>query len=828
MRPVHYFSFFYLIPVLSALKLDGSETTINLASDQIIVLEPFTPQERNCLVLRGIMESLPSYNPVKTSVSSYFTSSINRSMKSFREIAIEVLQNIDYDDEQLRLDIAQKITMLREYKRLYHSRFLQNRPINFDQESRERTQLAAELDKLTASIKKLRNEVFVFNQREAASFDRVHTFAETNLDNAGQGSVAVLLTQYGLLSEFRGKASVFYQDPEATGEFKMYINQNFKQPKIDETVDQLVLFHLELTRLGDMLEAMEAYNEVAALYNPAKRAHSSKYDLMDANEVLEKIVTVRDSMGSVQAKINAKVKQLEATLEKEIKGIVGKLKSNKPYQAYIADIRFLKGAHRQKMEMLERLDALREEFDRLNAKYYSLDVQSDTHFTLAQDALEVLQEKLIALAARKQTFDRASTRQFTGEFKQLILPIMDEFYTLYSKLELEVNSRVNSLSEKLRLSTAIVEIEEALDTAFGAILARAQNQAAGATCFTMAQLSYIIFNMVKTNVIIREKAFLEAFLANQSYLRAKEFIVYNYRIFTTEHFILGQLGRDHSKVGLEAYTAHQRNKVIATYINNWSFLVNMYKEYTEFGTQSEDKALARVGLGSRLAKVLGVTASAVAGFTENTAYNEYFSGLATELLKMIPFFGNIPFLASIVTTILCYLSQFIIRLLVKFARLAAPAIQIFMQKMSRVFAAVGSSEVYDLNYFKYLGQFADDADEPAAPAKGKLAVQVQKIETKYFEAVQGEDNVKNLFDGLRLFDDNSKVVDPTRINSELLRQSLRQMVAENRLSAADAVIFTDNDEKYRALLQDRADITRKQNTISSMSLSSKSSKYMII
>jgi hypothetical protein len=67
----------------------------------------------------------------------------------------------------------------------------------------------------------------------------------------------------------------------------------------------------------------------------------------------------------------------------------------------------------------------------------------------------------------------------------------------------------------------------------------------------MGYISYIIFGLVKTNAIINESAFLTGFFSVIEYIKAKEFIVFNYSLFTNTEFLERQFMLDDSKPRLE-------------------------------------------------------------------------------------------------------------------------------------------------------------------------------------------------------------------------------------------------------------------------------------
>ena len=813
MKLLNIFFMILLVQNSKSGRLDGEEVNLGVVADEDILIQPFTNPETNCIIIREIMEALPAYNPVKTTILSYFKSAPARSMKAFREIAMDILEGIDYEDDSLRGDIELKVAELRELKKLYHSKFLTDREINFDQEIKEQDKITLEFNRLADEIKKLKNDIYVFNQKETKAISEVKDFAMAALEDQSAGSVAALIKLYNDLNDYKNKAGVFYLDSEMIDDFTAFFGQNMSSVRIVDIIQVLEPLNNEVERLKDIKDGIAFYEEVVGLFDSHKHPGMSQSELIDVNKIPENLVLLETAITQTNNKISAKVTEMEKEIEKEMKKVRNALKSKPEYVAYVNNLKFLKVSNGQKTAMKEKLGEMRDQQEKLNTKFGTLEMSNEKHFTIAQDSIEVLQKKLGILNTYAGTFQTDDFAQYSADFNSKIAPVVTKFSTVYGLLAKEIEEKIILTKDKLMLSQKILDLEEYFDTILGAVFAHVQNQDGFETCFTLSQLSYIFFNMAKTNVIIKVRSFVTAFLMHLPYIRSKEFIVYNYRIFTNETFIMDQVGKDNSKKGLDTYTSKLRQKIITTYANNWSFLVNMYKEYTEFGNESEGKALMKVGLGSRLAKVLGITAQSIFDLGENTSYNEYFGGFASELLHMIPFFGNVPFLTSIVTTILCYLAQFVIKMLIKFVKASAKAIKVFMSCMSQVFNALGVNDIYDLNYLKYYGEFGEEVNEDSGKSsdQAKLNVQIQMIETKYFESVETGNSAKNLFDALKLFTPESKVIHVNKMKSEVLRENLRQIVDANQLSQRDIQLFRYYDNDHQLKKEESGMLANMQN-----------------
>jgi hypothetical protein len=239
---------------------------------------------------------------------------------------------------------------------------------------------------------------------------------------------------------------------------------------------------------------------------------------------------------------------------------------------------------------------------------------------------------------------------------------------------------------------------------------------------------------VKTNIIINEGEFLYSYLTKISYLRAKEFIIYNYAIFTNDEFINNQKKKDDMIENMQSYRVQEQLSVITTYVQNWIFIVNSYKDYTEYGNSTSDKKVKKVSLGIRLCKVLKIGSEKFLNLSRHSTYNEYFAVLATEVLKMIPFLGNVPFLSSILASVFAYFAEFVINLIVKFFVEAGPVIASFIHNVTPVFGKMLNKEIYDLDYKKYIDEGVEVDDGQSRDAQ--IKINLYDIEKEYLVTIE--------------------------------------------------------------------------------------------
>jgi hypothetical protein len=139
--------------------------------------------------------------------------------------------------------------------------------------------------------------------------------------------------------------------------------------------------------------------------------------------------------------------------------------------------------------------------------------------------------------------------------------------------------------------------ETKIDTQLGWIFARMDTMKNERRCFSIEALSFYIFQLVKINAINNEKAFLRSFLTSLPYMRAKQFIIYNYKIFIQHEDLKKLLKLKDFTTEFHEKNEEERETLINDYINYWCFLITVYKTYTKFGKGSENNKLVSVSVG---------------------------------------------------------------------------------------------------------------------------------------------------------------------------------------------------------------------------------------
>lgn len=86
---------------------------------------------------------------------------------------------------------------------------------------------------------------------------------------------------------------------------------------------------------------------------------------------------------------------------------------------------------------------------------------------------------------------------------------------------------------------------------------------------------------------------------------------------------------------------------------------------TEYQIESEEKEIKKVPFFQRLLPILGVSLQKLFNLNKDSTYGMYFASIMQKLIIGIPIIGNIPFVATVLGTLLGYLVDYLLYLIVK-------------------------------------------------------------------------------------------------------------------------------------------------------------------
>jgi hypothetical protein len=394
-------------------------------------------------------------------------------------------------------------------------------------------------------------------------------------------------------------------------------------------------------------------------------------------------------------------------------------------------------------------------------------------FTIAQNSIDSLQRKIELLESWETLFTSTPFNDASSPLlKRELQPVFKILVDSYASLKKKSQDKIKWMQKKQSLTQENDSLETQLDGYLGKLFWRLQNMRNGYRCFTKSELSYVFFALVKGNMVIKEKAFLESFLNNQPYLYAKEFIVFNYTIFAKDEFTQTQIEKDDFVLKLVDYRQQMQEELISTYINNWCFIMNVFKDYTEFGTTGSSLHVKKVKISTRLLSLLGMSIQKLLFLKKKDSIGKYFAKFAKEFVRMIPFIGNVPFLASIIGNILGHICDFVVKIIKRVFHNPKKVTRFFMTQMRNVYGELQKFKVIDLDYSKYILSVNDIQMEDQNGSTVDMKVQAYKIEGKYLKKMQTRNDLQNNADRIYIFNGKFNSISLNKLDYASVRKGL--------------------------------------------------------
>ena len=783
---------------------------------QNIVLREFDSDEGNCNSVRKILQALPAMKQVKAGVLNYFKKSKKRQLKAFRGIAFNILKAINFSDEEDRVRTLETIQALAQKKATYFENYRQDIALDTDDEDLQKQKLEKQQVEVSNAIKEALKKLLTGKGRHLKTFLEVKSFVVSELKKTDPDSIKLYIKDIKLVQKFSDMIRVFYYQKDKTDEFTNFVSMISNGDKsVMKSVDDIIKSHNELGQIQMLREVVFFYQELVDF--KVNGPDPSKYQIHVPKKLKDDKAKIKRAEDKLSKIMDKAFKNLEGFFKKTILGIKEKFVKGKPYKNYVKNINILRKIKHERVKDHERLENLQEELQNILLRLGNLDRNELMDFTIAQNAVENLERKMHILETRSQILDPTIIDDNSSSImKDGVKIVIEKMVAAYRVLEDHSAEMLTWMKGKLTLTREIQQLEARIDRRLGDLFGSLQHMADGYRCFKKSEISYIIFSLVKGNMIINEKEFLIAFFENLPYLYKKEFIIYNYSFFTNKDFIEKQIKKDDYILGLDDYRWKIQQQVVDTYINNWCFMINMYKDYTEFGNQDENEDIKKVKLSTRIARQLGMTAEKMFKLSKDSGYGEYFGVFAGEFLKMIPFLGNIPFLTTIIATILSYICDFAIDLIKRAFDRAEPVIKVFMEHMAKVFTSWKKFEIIDLDYSHYI-RGADDLHVEETmnteSENAKITVKIYEYEKKYIRAVEAENSVENNTDSLYLFHSDGNILPLKKLGLEIVRDGLESLNQTQRLENSEYAKYKKFISEYEGLLEERQRAIEYQNQV---------------
>ena len=769
MKNVYMSLLLFLYTHSENLHFDGSQSDFD-PNDNRFVVQPFTKPQINCMILKSNLTAYPIFKETNFGLKSFFKRKPLRTFKSFRSIAFDIIKSAVFSSEEIRQNNLQDFTAKfedLEQKKMDNLKLDLQLTNNRSSSSQKK---ALKISKDLAKLERLLESKQLPRQKQMVEVNRLIGVLKGNILKWDDQELNALIAGLDNLTSLKDRIDLPFQDDQ----FLTTVNQVSSE---NVSLSDLGSIAAGYVSLKEQIEHWKGLQEMVGLYGDIL----SSFETQDPVPLtFESVEHDLDSLAKILADLqkakDRHAKSFKDLLDTQAKAYKQEIKKHPVYLEFVDYVNQYKGAKKVLESMEGEVEKLAFQIQDLKQKLEHLQVKSDATYTLPRDSGVIVEENISLLERSTQFFSQEiPLPQNNKHFKKY-----DALFKKYGQLipDPEYSRKNDSLlKQKLEKISEIQSIESELDTFLGKLFAQLQYHGDGRVCFSLAELSYLIFSLVKTNAVVNESAFLTGLFSKMGYPDVKEFVIHNYGLFASKEFIDRQFTLDDFKPELPNQKRRSRLMLMDVYIKNWSFLVSAFKEYTQFGVEWEKKGLDTVGVGRRLSYSIKTSLISLFKLQKDASFGEIHTQLIQELWKLIPFVGNIPFLTTLLVTMLVNITNFIIHLITKHYGLDEAKTRGLFQKINLFFKHLKKKSVYSLDYKDHLRDQTGDSDpDPWESQSGAVDIDLHVIEKIYSDSVSigGEDRFV-------LFDPQENSLNVKRMVDETVYTDVRALYEQAKL-----------------------------------------------
>ena len=602
-----------------------------------------TPEEMLCMSVRRSLYSLPSYNPPEYSLTSIFKKA-KKGMNSFRMVGVRLVESFwEYNEMKSDEDFLVKLEAL---KRVYYEKYrktvtTKNGALKeeLEQAEKSREDALTKQAKLNAQIEELQEGI----KGMYVALDKMVSNGQlkTKVENVTQ--------KYRLATGFLAEVDTFYQlDPGSKDFilFQIYVVSLAEQKSKKDYktwTDKMRSYHQILLKLGDVrariLGLMYMYNNQEVVGFGMKMAALSFMEIYQKK--LDKIEGEIKVFGDKLKNWGDKVRGL---IQKHLNSQWKKLKTDKDYSEYLD---LIKKVVKKTRKMREKVEEKNVQDTRLEVLNNLLSDNDDVDKEI-QNMVIPRNLKALIRAEIEEIKDFLSSDRLSKRSDELELKWELDYDLINSKNAdgLDVFGRLKELREQLNLLLLIEQYEKRVDGFIGHVFRILTSKMGGYKCFNLGDLSYTIFSMIKTNIVLHQRSFFNSFFNGMRPADVTKFVVFNYKVFMNEEFMANLTQQMRHKAGTN-YAGHFYSSLKDQYVDTFIRMMNLFKELTVYRSDDLHAVQKKVGFWERIWQAL----------LDNydIAWNVSKSGLKfilvkhviENMLKVVPILGNILWLRAL-------------------------------------------------------------------------------------------------------------------------------------------------------------------------------------
>jgi hypothetical protein len=826
--------FLFILFLIQYSILDESDESSELLPElDLVELPGKTDIELKCDKMRTHLKALPSYDPVDTSFLGYFKKTKKPKQNSFRHIALSMLDAVLDDQPQHQyFDIKDDLIFMKE--RYYDAYIAQISVKTFESKEiikakKKREVAQRKLDTLEKESKGIWKEVKRLKTQLNKTIDKnsdFYSFMQNSKKDFAIFSYALksvhyyfkfdkyvtsfteFLNYFNFSNELISKVNQptryfifinFIKKLIAKIEIIRYILASSHELKIDEIEETTTNVEIsqnpnrldEMTNLSHLNSQTYEIDNIILEKNPKVIAAKLK----DFDKILKKLETLKEKYDN---KISNIITKFESKITEKLNELKNSVRKNTQYKAYVSDVDSLIRTRKKAIDIDSKITNLNSIIEELDIKIGVQGYEQKSDYAIPRDTTKNLYKKLHLI----EKFQQENYLEIPDQIKPyLTLDMVNKLQKLNNPKIVSqyfLQNKRRKIVGKIQLIDDILNNENIIDSFLGIEFAHLQNNENEFKCFSLSELSFVLFTMMKTNIIINEKLFLTEFLNQLNDDDAKQFIIFNYKIYMNERYMNSFLNNHAFKEGIDN-SLEKYNMIIKTqFIDNQSIMINLYKEMTQYGIEKEDSDIVKVPLGQRFLRMIGLGFDYLFPLLKDSTYTEFLGIVAEEMLKCIPMIGNIPFLASIVATLLGYFIDYIIELVVSHWGDIKEGFDKLFSIVRSGLEKLNKSKIVTLDYEKYIQEILEKQEiKEITPDIEKSK---EQFESLYRQAYFDENNIENQISKFHLYKGSF---------FELRKNDLFDKSIQTELNKSEYApikeIYLKNPETSKILLEEMSD-----------------------
>ena len=494
-------------------------------------------------------------------------------------------------------------------------------------------------------------------------------------------------------------------------------------------------------------------------------------------EIKKKVKKVKTELNTQESELDTNIDALKSSFNIGVEEMKVKLNRIEGYSQYVTSVKKIVSkmnriqvaiANCETMETLifdeqTRINSFQKNIDIEKSYFYdNIRIKKNSEdnteaakaFVVAGDTASKIYDRMKNLTTMNQRYRYTTNRMMSKDMKKLVNWFVPEHF---GDAVAHVDSFLVRYLKQLALVENINKLESKVDRELAKVFAYLNNNIDMFKCFSKQDLAFMFFKMIKTNMIVNERDFINTYLKQLNYKDQMEFILYNYSIVANNKFMTDLQGRyDFKRKPLfeKLFARQMRLK----FVEDYCMLINLYKDLTRFRTDSMDSLKGKVSRKRRfMNSILGKFP--VKKLFKN-GYQFVIKQIVKAILKCIPFIGNIPALTGFLTEVISYLIYYLIDVIVK-AYKNSIAARNAVKAMKEGFKNFFNKDIISLNYQDHIQTKLNE--EPDSDLDSNLNIKSDQVEKMFYKGLKSKDpaNFDDMFFSMKNY---FYMITPTDIN----------------------------------------------------------------